>query len=699
MLSVVFRLATGLGSAMIVAALGCQAAAAADRSYDTNAVLVTFRDRPSAAVLERRARDHGALVKRRFTAIESRTGRGIVALRAGQGRRVEDLVEALRQSPFVASASLNYYRHAVGGVPDDPFFRDQWALVNTGQTANGFAGTSGADIGWLAAKALMPATGDVVVAVIDSGVDYLHPDLAASMWTNPGEVPDNGIDDDTNGFVDDVHGYDFGGNVEGAGPDSDPMDDTTTHGTFCAGLIASVRNNAMGLVGAAAPQARIMALKVSEGSNTFPLEDIIAATDYAILMKNRGVNIVVLNESFGGTNYVSQEADAVAAAGAAGIIVSAAAGNSSANTDTASFFPVNFAHANVIGVAATDAQDQLASFSNFGTNHVDLAAPGRNVFSLVPTHQALSASLFTTSSTYSASPMTLSGLTTGITATVVHCGLGYPTSFPAAVQGQIALIQRGELFFYEKVQNAMASGAVAAVIYNNVSGGFGGTLIHPTNWIPAVSISMEDGEALLAQLPAVMTAIVTGDVANAYGFGDGTSYAAPYVSAAVAIMAAAFPSDTVSQRIARVLSQVDVLPSLSGKTRTSGRLDLASALDTDDDQLGDWWELQYTNALGGIDGAGDPDGDGVANALEFAAGSDPLDGASYFEVAGSGPVPGGRMVIQWPSVAGKQYRIHTAADATSAWSSASGLIPATPPVNARTVQVNDATAVFRIEVE
>jgi subtilisin family serine protease len=679
-----------LNSTALLLALSLTGAALAAPRYDTNTVIVTFRDRPSHAALAARAESQGARVVRRFQALEGKTGRGIALLDA-RGRSVEELVFRLRKLPFVASADLNYYREAAGGLPDDSKFSDQWALVNTGQTVNGFTGTSGADIRWLEAKALAPPTGDVVVAVIDSGVAYNHPDLAGMMWTNPGEVAANGIDDDTNGFVDDVYGYDFAGNTNGAPPDSDPMDDFTSHGTFCSGIIAAQRNNAQGIAGVS--RARIMALKVGEGGTEFPESDIIAATDYAVLMKDRGVNIVALNESFGGAGFLQAEQDAVGAAGAAGIIVSAAAGNASLNVDTNLFYPVSFTNNNLIGVAATDAQDGLASFSNFGTNAVDLGAPGARIISTVPPNQSTSAQLFTTMTNYSANPLTLSGLTTGITTTLIDCGLGYATSTPAAVSGNVALIQRGDLFFYEKVANAMASGAVAAIIYNNVSGNFGGTLLNPTNWIPTVSLSLEEGQELLTHVPTSITIVVTAST-NAFNISDGTSFAAPQVSGAVALMALAFPNDSVTQRIARILSAVEVIPALTNRVKTGGRLDLAAMLDTDADQLGDWWELIYTNTLAGMDGAGDPDGDGISNAGEFAAGSDPTIGNDFFRMTSNTG-----LVLQWTSEPGKEYRVHAASSLTDTWISVNGLLPATPPQNAATVTINNAAGVFRIEVE
>ena len=234
-------------------------------------------------------------------------------------------------------------------------FTNMWGLQDTGQAVNGFSGTPGADIRFIAAWGLArSSTNPVVVAVIDTGVDYTHPDLAGNMWLNPGEIPGNGLDDDGDGYVDDEYGYDFADHL--ASPE-----DSGFHGTHVAGTIAAIGNNQLGVIGVDY-QAKIMALKASSDGDTLSTADIIEAIQYATLMKNRGVNIVAINESFGGGDSSSAEIAAMQAAGEAGIIFCIAAGNDSNNNDNAPFYPANYDLTNKIVVAATDQNDALASF-------------------------------------------------------------------------------------------------------------------------------------------------------------------------------------------------------------------------------------------------------------------------------------------------------------------------------------------------
>ena len=317
-------------------------------------------------------------------------------------------------------------------TPNDPLFGGLWGFSRIG-----------APLAWGAST----GQADVVVADIDTGVDYTHPDLAANMWRNPGEVAGNGLDDDGNGYVDDIYG------IDAAGRSSDPADDHG-HGTHTSGTMAAVGDNGIGVTGVNWT-ARIMALKFMDSSGSGYTSDAIACINYMTAEKlHYGVNVVAANCSWGGGDYSSLLHNAIAAAGDAGIVFACAAGNDGLNNDILPSYPASFDCSNIISVAATDADDALASFSNFGATSVDLAAPGTNILSTVP-----------------------------------------------------AFVDAGG---YE-------------------------------SW-------------------------------------NGTSMATPHVTGAVALMAAAYPAESMATRIGMLESGVDPVAGLVGKVATGGRLDLADAL-------------------------------------------------------------------------------------------------------------------------
>uniref|UniRef100_A0A832I5Z7 Choice-of-anchor D domain-containing protein n=1 Tax=Eiseniibacteriota bacterium TaxID=2212470 RepID=A0A832I5Z7_UNCEI len=285
--------------------------------------------------------------------------------------RIPGLTPEQAQQRFAADPRIEYiepnYEVSIDLVPNDVRFPELYGLRNTGQTG----GTPGADIRAVNAWDLFTGDPNLKIGVIDTGVDYNHEDLAANAWTNPGEIPGNGLDDDGNGYVDDVHGYDFVNN------DGDPMDDNG-HGSHCAGTIAGVGNNSLGVVGVAW-RASIVGIKFLSASGSGSTANAVRGVEYAITVGCR-----LTSNSWGGGGFSQALLDAINAAGAADQLFIAAAGNSSVNTDVSPHYPSSYNTPYVIAVAATDHNDNLASFSNYGATTVDLAAPGVNILSAQP---------------------------------------------------------------------------------------------------------------------------------------------------------------------------------------------------------------------------------------------------------------------------------------------------------------------------
>jgi subtilisin family serine protease len=680
----------GLALAIIVSAVEAQA----KTEYVEGEVLVTFKSSVALTDARQALGTHSLQLTRHFPLLSAHRGRHFGLVRA-PGRSTAQLIKEISADPAVELVEPNYLRWA-SRAPNDALFGQMWDLRNTGATVNGITGTSGADIRFVNAWSLARiSTNQVVVGVIDTGVDYTHPDLAANMWTNAAEIANNSLDDDNNGYVDDVYGYDF------ADRTSEPSD-SGFHGTHVAGTIAAVGDNDIGVIGVAY-QARIMALRASSDGSSFADSAIIEALQYATMMKQSGVNIVAVNASFGGGGSNSVERAAIQSAGDAGIIFCAAAGNDNANHDVTPDYPSAYRLSNMIVVAATTQSDQLASFSDYGATTVDLGAPGVNILSTKPTNlPSFNSYVQQSTNTYLANAITYSGSTPGITAAVYDCGLGYPTNFPTAVSGNIALIRRGTLTFAEKVSNAMTAGATVALIYNNQPGNFDGTLQNAGNWIPSLSLSQADGTALLAQLPATAIVVNAEDFTRPYQMLDGTSMATPHVTGAVAFAAMNFPNETVAQRIQRILANVDVVPGLQGKVVTGGRLNLQRLVDTDGNGLPDWWEMQYFGRLTRTDPNADPDRDGASNLAEWIAGTDPLDPTSNLHSLVPGSKPAAGFIVQWPSVAGKFYRVERSTNLITGFDSVVRTnIAATPPVNSEpdSAALPGSSRYYRIEIE
>lgn len=655
-------------------------------------VLVKFKRSAGTGAAARAAQSHGATVSRNFAALSARRGQSYALLRSS-ARTTEDLVTLLSRDPNVETVVPNYVKTVCGPVyPSDGSFGLLWGLHNTGQTVDGTVGTADADIDYPEALGLSrPGGAGVIVGIIDTGVDYSHPDLAGNLWVHPGETPANGIDDDGNGFVDDVNGYDFAGDA-GQAPDADPMDVDIApgHGTHVSGTVAAIRGNGPGVTGVS-PTTRILALKASPDGTSIPDSASLAAIDYAVMMKTRGFPIVALNASYGGGAFNPLERDAIQAAGDAGIVFCAAAGNENLNNDTTPTYPANYRLANMVVVAASDAKDARASFSNTGATTVDLAAPGVNILSTVPVHNNTEAFAQAGVTTPAGLGLTYAGVTAGITGTLYACGLGYPGDFPAEVAGQIALIARGTLDFVTKTSNAMAAGAVAVILYNHTGNTalFSGTLQYPRHWIPAISVSKASGLALLALTGGPVRVVNRMNPATAWQFLSGTSMATPHVTGAIALMALHYPDDSVTQRIARLLSNTDAVAAFQSNTRTGGRLNLAKPLDTDADTLPDWWEMDAVTNLTGMTSTTDTDADGARDVDEFSAGTDAVNPADFFQAQAAVESAGtDSRVIRWRSAPEKSYTLQRSDSLLSPFLPIATGIPATPPLNTYT----DSTA-------
>lgn len=639
--------------------------AAPTPQYVEGDALVLFKSQITLNSAHRTAAKHSAELKKHFDWLSARRQKSHVLLRSKM-KTTAALIAELRSDPDVELAEPNFLRWPnVSTPPNDSFFPQLWGLHNTGQTVNGTAGKAGADIAYLEARALARTSAtNAIVAVIDTGIDFRHPDLISNLWSNSGEIGGNGIDDDGNGYIDDVHGYNvFSGTAD--------ISDGADHGTHVAGTIAATVNNAAGVAGVNGA-ARLMAIKAATNATTgsyFTSEAVIEAVNYATMMRRRGHNVVAINASFGGSSSSSFERTAIDAAGDEGIILCAAAGNDGSNNDSSPFYPANYTLPNIISVAASDQRDRLATFSNYGENTVDLAAPGVNIFSSLPTWLPVtSASVRKGSTTYSASGLSHAGFTTGVTGMIYNCELGYATNFPPGVSNNIALIKRGTLFFSEKVANAMAAGAKAAIIYNHDASALYFTLGSPGDWIPTVAISKNDGQSLIGSgLPGTGVVVNAISPSSFYQYLDGTSMAAPHVSGAVAFAADNFPNETVNQRIQRIVSNVTPVSNLDGKVASGGRLNLARMVDTESDGLPDWWEQQYFGGLSKTPDA-DSDRDDMTNLEEFNAGTNPASAASVFRISSViWSAADGGFLMTWPSVPGRTYQVQYSDSPAGPW--------------------------------
>jgi len=533
---------------------------------------------------------------------------------------VDEAVSKFRSNPAVEYAEPNYL-YWLTTIPNDAQFGSLWGLHNIGQAVNGTVGRADADIDAPGAWDISTGSPNVIVAVIDTGIAYDHPDLAPNIWTNPGEIAGNGVDDDGNGLIDDVHGWDFHMN------DSEPMDPVDLnpggnpgHGTHVAGTIAGAGNNGTGITGVMWT-ARLMALKSGGIDRSLSTTAIVSAIDYAVAKGAR-----VINASFAGSDCSRALYDAVSAANGASVLFVAAAGNAESDNDAIPSFPANFsassvcdgqqkaALANVIAVAATDANDQLATFSNFGSTTVQVAAPGVTINSTKPTSNVTNV-LF---HNFDSNPTGLgyvfggSNSTWGFTNSSSFSPPNSLTDSPAGnyrdntdsfAIGPIFTTegQRGCRFdsrvrlqtdqFMDKlsVETSRNSGTswqrirevsesddaqFAPFTWGDIADGVAGSRFR-FRFISDESLVF-DG----VYVDDVRVACVAGPPSGTtdYQFLQGTSMATPHVAGLAGLLLSVNPNLTVSQLRNAILNSVDRKASLKGKVSTGGRINARAAL-------------------------------------------------------------------------------------------------------------------------
>ncbi len=342
-----------------------------------------------------------------------------------QGWTVNSAITMLKNNPAIAYAEPNWVFTAQA-TSNDPYYTNGnlWGMYGDATSPTNAFGSQAGEA-WASGNV---GSSSVVVGIIDEGIDYTHPDLAANIWTNPGEIAGNGIDDDIDGYIDDIHGWDFYNN------DNTIFDGTTSnsvdhHGTHVAGTIGGVGGNGQGVAGVNWNVTMISAKFL--GPTGGYLSDAVKALDYLTNLKTKyGVNIVASNNSWGGGGYSSTLQSAITRAANAGILFIAAAGNNGTNNDTTANYPSNYdttagaGYDSVIAVAAIDASGNLPSFSNYGATTVDLGAPGVGIYSTLP---------FNSYGSYSGTSMA----TPHVTGAVASYAASHPGVTAAAIKSAI----------------------------------------------------------------------------------------------------------------------------------------------------------------------------------------------------------------------------------------------------------------------
>jgi subtilisin family serine protease len=587
------RLPKGLLAAILLAIFLPLGGAHANEDYVSGELLVRFKRSVNACAQERVHRNLGSSVIRTFEQI----GWQLISL--PKRMKVEEAIRNLKSNPQVDIVQPNYIRK-VCVLPNDPRFYAQWGHVKIDL-----------DSAW----DLTTGYEAVIVAVIDTGVAYEHPDLNSNIWINKGEIPENGVDDDANGYIDDICGWDFRDN------DNDPSD-YFGHGTHVAGIIGAAGNNSIGIAGIN-HKIRIMALKAGDAIGALPLSAIVEAIIYAA---DNGARVI--NASYGSDWYHPAEYDAISYANSQGVLFVASAGNGANDNDIRPHYPASYNLPNIISVAATDRYDRLAYFSNYGQTKVHVGAPGISILSTVAGRKSVFHEPF----------YDLSRWETG-------CQLktGDPPSYSPGLVGNrwedspYVQYDHNSLAFLEMKDALDVSGDKGLVFrwrfrldteegYDSfvamagdkfISGWTGsGSLAEVVDLSSYVTSDLrlrfeldtdEDKQEDVfhdgVSLDEVEITAYRPAQSDDMAFLSGTSMAAPHVSGLAALILSLDPSLSVSELKDTILSTVDVLPSLTGKLSTGGRINAYRALAKTGgipefyDVPREHWAFSYINAI------------------------------------------------------------------------------------------------------
>jgi subtilisin family serine protease len=538
-------------------------------------------------------------------------------LPAGLG--VPEAIDQISSRPGVESVDPNVVQQ-LEGIPSDPLFPQQWGLHNTGQLVQGIAGSPDADIDWPEAMDLHQSLLPVTIAVVDTGVALDHPEILANTWFNPNEF-DNGIDDDGNGYVDDLIGWNFinGNNL--------PLDDRG-HGTNVAFTAAGVQENAEGGSGTA-PAARIMALRVADqlqgfGTPVVSLSNFLLATTYAAAQGAR-----IINFSAGGTTPTSAQESQIEWLDSQGVLLVAAAGNgafvgddSGDDNDVFPVYPASYPTPNILSVAATGQSDQLTGFSNFGDTSVDLAAPGENMFvadvrrgfPLLENFEGLAPGWTVGDACSFGCPswgFFVDALFNSWVSDGSENAFGSPVSYlpwtDSWLDSPVVSLAFGPVLVFRE-WHALASGdalhvevSTNGIDWTSLASytGFSASAAPGTSFDPGdlrvidlkpyEGIPIQISFRLITNGSSQADGVYVDDVfitqvevfsydGTQYQYTDGTSFSAPLVAGVAALLMSQHPELSHHEILDAILASVDPLPGLSGKVATGGRLNARAAI-------------------------------------------------------------------------------------------------------------------------